>query len=469
MSATPVSEGRRHRPLLLRPEIWAIVLGSALTAFAAWRFALGIIPILREGSLSLRTDFVWYQVAFHTVWRGLDPARNLYDLTYQRAWVSAQRVPFNSLDLYSYPPQFAVVFAPFGALPYKAARQLWTFFTLLAFLTALVATAVLAAPGRPRIQVALGALGLLCFPALTALYWGQDDTIIAALLAIGLSLVFGRRQPWIGGALLGMAAVLKLTPAIVVVYLLLRGWQRARWADGGAGLYLRAGGGAVTAAILSVPATALVVGWRPFATYLTSTLPAIEAVAFIRGPAPLNQSFRGVLALAVHSPSLLTLGSLAFAAIVCLGLLLRAAGGMDHRLEAAGAALLPLLCSPSLEAHHIVLAAVPEVLVAGTLLERAVTGDWQWGATLVWALGVVLLAIPGHPFVPAVGTPLFGAYGQGLLPLGSNLAYTLSDGQHFWALVLLYGAVVAARGTNSGADGGRSPFRPYCGPPSVSS
>jgi len=433
---SPLSFWNKFRP-------WARWLTAVLLALTIAHFAQGFLPIWNDHRLSMRTDFVWYQVAFHTVWFDLEPWRNLYNLPFQQAWVTRQHVPYNDLDLYSYPPQFAVLFAPLGALPYQRARQLWTLFTLVAFVVSLLVSASFAAPTRRWLRVGLIALGLLFFPALTAFYWGQDDTIILALLSVGLWLVFARRRPFWGGTLLGLAAVLKVTPAIAILYLLVAGWRRHRRGDPGASTDLRAAAGGIGLALLSVPVCALAVGWRPFVTYVTATLPAIEAVAFVRGPAPMNQSFRGVLALLIHNGTILSWASIAFAAVVFGALLVR--GNQDRRVEAAGIALLPLLCSPSIEAHHLVLAIPAEMLIAAYLVDVAMAGTWPWRMAVPWMLGVALLSIPGIPFTPPVGRPLFGPPGVGLLPMDSQLTDTLSNGQHFWAIALLFGAVLLAQ------------------------
>ena len=414
------------------------ILGIALAlAFCAWSvhaFSVHLEPILRNHSIGSRSDFAWYYVAFQTIWERLAPSVNLYNVVFEDRFMILHHIGYDHLDMFSYPPMFALLFSPFAALGYSASRQMWSIFTVVAFIAALVPATLLACPSnRPARRIALFSLGFWAFPLFNNFYWGQSDTITLLVVALGLWLILGQRREIAGGALLGLGAMLKVTPAITLVYLLLRG----RWRAVAGGLGLIFVGSIVTSLLLS---------WHTLVTYLRQVLPAVQRSAFAHGPAPWNQSFRGLLMRWLHRPpSIQGHWADAFTVACVLGLAAVAwlRPGLDRRLEAAGLALLPMLGSPSLETHHFVLAILPEILLAGYLLDHAAqVASWPLVGALVAA--VVLLAVPNYKYVPDVGRYLFGPKGIGFLPLKTPLEHVVSNAQHFWCIALLLVIVIAA-------------------------
>jgi alpha-1,2-mannosyltransferase len=122
---------------------------------------------------------------------------------------------------FTYSPFAATVFAVLAAMPLILARVLWQ----LASVTALAAAIVLALKLADRkpvvVEVAgLTAAALLLEPVYHTLYQGQINLILMALVLLDVWLVSrGRRA----GFAIGVAAAIKLTPAIFAVMLLLTG------------------------------------------------------------------------------------------------------------------------------------------------------------------------------------------------------------------------------------------------------
>jgi hypothetical protein len=149
----------------------------------------------------------------------------------------------------AYPPFFAIFWAPFGLFPWGLVPQsehpslglpVWQELQL-----ALSAFVLIAAMGALTLWVVWwivkacratgGADGVGLSAGLVALIWtlaGQmmfgpvvqceTDMLVVAMVSGGMLLLLARGRPWAGGALLGVAAALKLTPGLFAVYLLCR-------------------------------------------------------------------------------------------------------------------------------------------------------------------------------------------------------------------------------------------------------
>jgi uncharacterized membrane protein YecN with MAPEG domain len=432
------------------------------------RLALGTLHILQHAGRGSRTDYAWMYYAMRVAWlalRGRVRPAVLYRLADQRAWMRAEHIPYSRLDLYSYPPPFALAFAPLGALPYAAARTAWTLLSVAWFLGGVAFACGLAdRRGDWRVRGLVATVGLACFPALTTLYWGQTDTLILFLLAAGLWCIYRGRRPGVGGALLTLAALFKITPAIIVAFFAVRAawtWRQRRDPRGGAAARWRRDGTVVLAAGLTVLAavliTAAALGWGPFVSYVLRVLPQVQRVALAVGPAPMEQSLRGVLLLFVRpGPGLrVAVDALSVAAPALLFALdLRRPGG-DPRGEVAAVALLSMVSAPSLEGHHFVVAALPEVVLGGWLLQQR-RGRPPWAAWAAYALAVLLLTVPGYPFLPRIGRPLCAATGRTAWVTGGHLFLLACDGQHLWSVLLLFGvALMAVWARPRGANGAR--------------
>lgn len=167
------------------------------------------------------------------------------------------------VGLYVYPPLLADLMVPLTALPLQTAGKVWLGVNL-AFLalTALLMAALL----RIRLlswHTALLLLATLGFtPALQAFTLGQITIVLLLLWTTGL-LLYQRDCPLAAGVLFAIATVLKLTPALVLVPLLVwRSW-RAVWGFLGTVLVC-----ATVCAAINTPHTVL--------TFVTRVMPAMS-------------------------------------------------------------------------------------------------------------------------------------------------------------------------------------------------
>ena len=145
------------------------------------------------------------------------------------ATASGVRLPF------SYPPVAAVLLSPLSLVPMTVASTLLTLATIA--LAALVLRVFLRSVGS-----SLGSLGgagswwtvgwllpsaLLLEPVRNTLNYGQVNVALMALVSLDC---LSARTRWPRGALVGIAAAVKLTPGAFVLFFLLRRDYRAAWA-----------------------------------------------------------------------------------------------------------------------------------------------------------------------------------------------------------------------------------------------
>jgi alpha-1,2-mannosyltransferase len=120
---------------------------------------------------------------------------------------------------FTYPPFAAAVFTPLAALPTVVVDVAWELASVAAFAWSCVLALRLAGyrPSRPVLAAVLGA-GFLLEPVYHTLYLGQVNLFLLALVMTDIWRAARGRTAGIG---VGLAAAIKLTPAIFIVLLLL--------------------------------------------------------------------------------------------------------------------------------------------------------------------------------------------------------------------------------------------------------
>lgn len=148
---------------------------------------------------------------------------------------------------YLYPPPFAAAIAPLGRLPFLAFARLWTVGLVMTFLG--FALCLMLLSGRADAWNFVCWLALLCvFPgAARALSLGQIDPLLWLLSALSVWAIAlpSNRSRALGGALLGVASLVKIYAAWPL-FALQKGEGRARiWMGAGAVAALGVGLGIV--------------------------------------------------------------------------------------------------------------------------------------------------------------------------------------------------------------------------------
>jgi alpha-1,2-mannosyltransferase len=322
---------------------------------------------------------------------------------------------------FSYPPIAAVLLAPLALIPMPAATLLLTLATVA--LTALVIRVFLlsASRGRPRWATTWRAVAwllpaaLLLEPVRNTLLYGQINVALMTLVSADCLV---RSPRWPRGVLTGIAAAVKLTPAVFVLFFVLRkDWRAARVS----GL-----------SFLALSGAGFLLAPRDSIEYWTS-------IIFQPGrPGPpvyaANQSITGVIARAgldPHSPAgtALWVGvSAVVVAIACLGMR-RALAAARPAWALSLNAFAGLLISPISWSHH-----------------------WVWGEMAVLTLAVQCWHRPRGLALAAAGALIFALAPQWWFPNGGNreLHWALwqqvaGSSYVIYAFVVLLAAAVSLR------------------------
>jgi alpha-1,2-mannosyltransferase len=283
------------------------------------------------------------------------------------------------LDLpFTYPPLAAIVFAPFAWLSLSGAGVTITVITLLLLIvsTWIVLTrlrvwdrsAIATGPAWLRrcwLAAAIVAPAVIYLePVRSNFDFGQINVVLMTLV---IADCVPRRTPWPRGLLLGLAIALKLTPAVFLLYFLLRRDTRA----------LLVAAASVVAATL----VGFLLAWQDSFQYWTATVHDTDRI----GTATLNtnQNIAGTLArLGLGETPRFVVWVLACFAVLALVVwaahrVLRAAGPDGSDAPGGEAAVLALVCvamfglivSPVSWSHHWVW-ALPTLVVTTMVAYR---------------------------------------------------------------------------------------------------
>ena len=206
---------------------------------AHWREALFValaamlMPLIQwawtnaNGSFN---DFHDYWLAGKLVLQGQSP----YDLAALRELARTEHLSFLVGGGYSYPLPFAIFMVPFAMLPFQLSLEVFMGLSIALFgltVAAWIGWAHGWEPDRARRRLALALAAGFYPPVFGTVASGQANLILFPLIAGGVVLAVagsgsGRRT--MGGVLLGLAAIVKLVPGVVVVpFVIGRRWGGA--------------------------------------------------------------------------------------------------------------------------------------------------------------------------------------------------------------------------------------------------
>jgi alpha-1,2-mannosyltransferase len=233
----------------------ALSLGSLVViALVVGRWLLHVYGAFH--TIAGRYDFSTYYAAAYAL--RLDPHANIYDPTLLARAGAAAHVLVQPPLAYTYPPLFAILLSPFTLLSFQVLSRLWLALNAALWLAitlllarelyifvgsigrsgtpmqtgaqpaALVSWARRLLRDQPGPLLALALSVLLCLtsaPADQTLVTGQINFLVLLPLVLVLPLTRRGHERWVG-VMIGLAAILKFTPALLILYLLLRRrWQ----------------------------------------------------------------------------------------------------------------------------------------------------------------------------------------------------------------------------------------------------
>jgi alpha-1,2-mannosyltransferase len=329
----------------------------------------------------------------------LDHRGTLYDYVY------ADQTPDFPLP-FTYPPFAAVVFYPLHFIPFWILALAWQLGIVAALYgVARISQRLLSGSGDRRIAMLWTTIGIWLEPLRSNFDYGQINVLL--VLAV-LYAVYSTRW-WVSGLLVGLAAGVKLTPAVSGLYFV----GARRW------------GAVVFSAVVflgTVAVSALVVGDQT-RYYFTELLGDASRVGPIG--TSFNQSWRGGISRilghdAGYGP--LVLAAIAVTAVLSV-LAWRAVGGASDRLGAIVVVqLFGLLLSPISWTHHWVwLIPLMIWLLHGPLRERLGARLLGWGWLALTIVGVPWLLSFAQPTIWEIGRPWYLAW-AGLIYIVATLA-----------------------------------------------
>jgi uncharacterized membrane protein YGL010W len=341
--------GRLPRAAITRRPIRLVLQVAAVTSVISGVFAFVVAPIQGLFSGSLFDFYVYLGGAQAAAHHG-----DIYALF-------QQQLHDPGLAGFDYPPLVAWLLEPLTWLPVRVAAIVWLWSMLACTATAAVVLSRSVLPETwPRLELA--AIATFAFvPATFNLRLGQMEPLIFLILVLAL-VAYTRGRRLTCGALIGVAASLKLAPLVLIVLLLRRRWWRAAIVS------------ACTVAASTVIGV-LALGTAPLVEYATHVMPA-----FARQDGWIyNQSLNGVVdRLADHSvlgiePGLLLIGvATAALGLVVLGLstLLTSAGERSRTtrgMEFSCGVMAMLLAGSITWYLHYVLLLIPLFAIVGYL------------------------------------------------------------------------------------------------------
>ena len=265
---------------------------------------------------------------------------------------------------YIYPPVFALLLAPLALLPASIAAGIWLVLNQSALALAMTLVIRRYRPG-PWATATLIAGTVTFYPLWIDAVQGQANLVVLVLITAGVvGIVSGRPRAAVA---IGAAAGLKLTPALLLLWLLFeRRFREAAWLVSG---------------FLGISALGALLRWQDSWIFFTRVAPALA-----QGTAAYaNQSVSGLLARLTtanpytHPWIVLPAVLLPLAAALLLGYWRWSTRGQN--LTISGVAFFPLV--PLLSAvtwpHHLVI-LLPVVWLAVMAIAAL---EWPWPRTLV--------------------------------------------------------------------------------------
>jgi alpha-1,2-mannosyltransferase len=332
----------------------------------------------------------------------LDQPGTLYDYVY------ADKTPDFPLP-FTYPPFAAVVFYPLHLLPFGLVAFGWQLGIVAALYGVVrVSQRLLAvdddfAKGR-RVAMAWTAVGIWLEPLRSTFDYGQVNVLL--VLAV-LYAVYSTRW-WLSGLLVGLAAGVKLTPAVGGLYFV----GARRWATVGFSAIVF---------VATIGVSALVVGDQT-RYYFTELLGDASRVGPIG--TSFNQSWRGGISRILgHDAGYGPIVVVAIVVTAALAVLAwRALGGADDRLGGIVIVqLFGLLLSPISWTHHWVWVLPLMIwLLHGPLRDRLGARILGWGWLALTIVGVPWLLSFAQPTIWVISRPWYLAW-AGLIYIVATL------------------------------------------------
>ena len=329
------------------------------------------------------------------------------------SYVYADQTPDFPLP-FTYPPFAALVFHPLTRLPFPVVAFAWQIGIVAALYGVVRVSQRLIGAGDPRAAMGWTAVGIWTEPLRSSFDYGQVNVV---LVLAALWAAYSTRW-WVSGLLVGLAAGIKLTPAITGVYLAgMRRWGAALFAA------------AVFAATVGLSVAVIGEQGRYYFTDLLGDAGRIGPIG-----TSFNQSWRGgVSRILGHDAGYgpLVLIVIGLTAVLAIGAW-RALGPDDRLGRLLVVELFGLLLSPISWTHHWVwlLPLIIWLLDGPRRMRRGATAlGWGWLALIL--VGVPWLLSFAQPDIWQISRPWYLAWAGLVYPVATcaTLAWIAVSGR----------------------------------------
>lgn len=370
-----VTDKRNRTKRIFRWVVVPIVICIGYAIYAEWR---GLSHMHYIGY-----DYAFFYYAFQAVLHHHVSWTSLYNMHAQQILLKQYNFPIQPYNQYVYPPQFAWLFSLFGLLPFYLSVALWMLTSVVLYFFGLFWLVKLLWPRIRRIHLlALFLLAAVMDPFQVDIGAGNVNSILFAAISLTFYLLYHRNKAGLAGIPLGLAILLKVTPAAILVFLLFRGqWRVCR---------------STAVVIFSVTAlSALFVGVSPIVQYALH-FSSFGHTSMKNGSAPYNQSIIGVMGM-FHQHHWLNVSSsiqhvvymlFVGCALWAMYSAIRKHSSHDWRLDIAMASLTPIVFSPLVEETHMVF-VLPTLMVFARLAQEAYAQRTKTGLYTAGFLGIV--------------------------------------------------------------------------------
>ncbi|HEY7736741.1 MAG TPA: glycosyltransferase family 87 protein [Candidatus Limnocylindrales bacterium] len=335
-----------------RPISRAGLAAALLPVAAIATFALVVGATLFAGAAAgtLGYDYLAYDAAARRLLAG----QPLYDTSFQTS---------GTFGLFYYPPPFILIVLPFTLLPASAATWAW-----IGALVACFAAGVVLLPVSTRVRWLIVLAAAIQWPFAYALKLGQVGPLLFLCFAVGWRWL-DRALPLGGGIAVG--ALVKIQPALLIVWAALSGRRRAA-------------GVAVAIGLVVALVTTLLTGFGAWFDFADLVRRVSDPITTPKNLTP------GAVAYQLGLERGAAAGIQLAATVAVLGLVVVSARRSPAAASFLVAVIASQLVSPILWDHYAMLILLP----VAWLLERR-----QW-----WALlGPVLTSVPLFGLVPPAG------------------------------------------------------------------
>lgn len=209
--------------------MWVKVFAAVILLMAATTWIFNYRLLFSGQAVANSEDLLWYHIDFHVYQLGAEAmlrGENIYTQDYAVADIM---LPF------TYPPLAAMLFAPLSLVPTNLGAAILTVINVALLwhcITLVLRAATKLKSGKtiggvPLTVVSLGLTVVLmwCEPVRSTMGFGQVNIILMWLVLLD---TLGKRRFVPSGTLVGLAAAIKLTPAVFGLYFLVRRqWAKA--------------------------------------------------------------------------------------------------------------------------------------------------------------------------------------------------------------------------------------------------